>query len=145
MSDSHSTLGDGHTADEELFPNFETERFDPTDIPVPSVLVGAGWEPDAAMTVTEQGQSPVTTLGDLDYVLDADAEYADIVFAMMDRATCELCGAILQQLRTRPLGEQVAGTRELAELKQAAVDGASPVELAEVMEGFEVVADPGEM
>lgn len=142
-----------------LFPGLPTKEIDPLGLPIPAPLTPPG---AAGSTTTNRDQSsstaageePTTTDGDqpsdaamakLEQAVEAGENYIDRVEEAMDEETCEMCRAILDKLRERPLEEQVQGVRELGELKHAAQQGADPVELAEVMEDFEVVDDPMNM
>lgn len=100
---------------------------------------------DAGSTTTDPDEPAEGSLAELRRAVEHGENYIDRVETAMDEETCQLCAQILDNLRTRPLEEQVQGVKELAELKQAAQRGADPVELAEVMEDFEVVDDPSQM
>lgn len=81
----------------------------------------------------------------LEQAVQHGEEYLDQVETAMSDETCELCYQILEELRGRPIEQQVQGVGELYELKQLAASGADPLEIAEKMEDFEVVADPSQM
>ena len=96
-------------------------------------------------TTDDQNIGGEDSMDSLEQAVQHGEEYLDQVEAAMSDETCELCYQILDELRGRPVEQQVQGVGELYELKQLASDGADPLEIAEKMEDFEVVADPSQM
>jgi len=83
-------------------------------------------------------------VSDLEAAASTGAEYLDQVESVLEEEDCEMCKSLLVSLRSRPLEEQVKGVNELSELKQAIVDDASPEEVDEMMDDFDVLDDPSE-
>lgn len=96
-------------------------------------------------TTDDQNIGGEDSMDSLEQAVQHGEEYLDQVEAAMSDETCELCYQILEELRGRPIEQQVQGVGELYELKQLAASGADPLEIAEKMEDFEVVADPSQM
>jgi hypothetical protein len=161
--------GDGDDPEEmpgpyDIFPGLDSKDMGPLGVPVPvpdPPTPGEAAPPDPGAAEADGGFAsfddegqPTTSnggltanpqLSTLERAAELGDEYIDTVEEAMDEEMCDLCEQILQNLRNRDLETQVKGVKELAKLKQVAESGADPVEIAEVMEDFEVVDDPNNM
>jgi len=70
---------------------------------------------------------------------DVGEAYIDRVEEAMGDEACAFCKGILQQLRGRPMDEQVQGVRELATLKEEMQSDPDEDRIRELLDGFEAI------
>jgi len=128
-------------------PGFTTEPFGPFGVPVPvpetggedtdGDTSGGDGAPDPAGDVP--GNDDADGVAQLRETAEAGEAYIDRVEKAMGDEACAFCKGILQQLRGKPMDQQVQGVRELATLEEEMRSDPDEERIRELLDEFEAI------
>lgn len=140
MSDRETFDPLGVSAAIDSLPGFHSRSVGPFGVPVPVPDADDGSPPSPARgdSVVDRDQSQDAVIE----AAEAGEDYLDRVEQAIETENCDFCRSVLNELRTRPLDEQVKGVGELAELKRSVDGEVNAEEIEQLMDEFEVITDP---
>ena len=107
-------------------------------VPIPGGLSGLAADIRSSPGGDESGgyEDPVIRAA------ETGSAYVDDWDRAIEQETCDFCVSVLESLREQPMGVQVQGIQELAELKRSVQGEFTADDVRDKMGDFDVITDP---